>query len=73
MSTRVAILGGGVAGLSAAHELLEPRYEVTLYEKRDIFGGKARSLSVPTPQPEAAKIFRSTMGFGSSRASLPKD
>jgi 15-cis-phytoene desaturase len=46
MSTRVAILGGGVAGLSAAHELVERGYEVTIYEKRDIFGGKARSLSV---------------------------
>ena len=42
MSTGVAILGRGVAGLSAAHELLERRYEVTLYEKgssEEIVGG----------------------------------
>jgi uncharacterized protein with NAD-binding domain and iron-sulfur cluster len=45
--TRVAILGGGVAGLTAAHELAERGYEVVLLEARDIPGGKARSLPVP--------------------------
>jgi 15-cis-phytoene desaturase len=43
----VAILGGGVAGLSAAHELVERGFQVSVYEARDVFGGKARSLSVP--------------------------
>src|SRR5215216_6187585 len=45
--TRVAILGGGVAGLSAAHELAERGFEVVVLEARDIPGGKARSLPVP--------------------------
>jgi uncharacterized protein with NAD-binding domain and iron-sulfur cluster len=45
--TSVAVLGGGVAGLSAAHELAERGFEVTVYEQRDVFGGKARSLPVP--------------------------
>lgn len=45
--TTVAILGGGVAGLSAAHELAERGFEVTVYEHRDVFGGKARSMPVP--------------------------
>ena len=42
----VAILGGGVAGLSAAHELAERGFKVTVYEPREIFGGKARSFGV---------------------------
>ena len=44
---RVAILGGGVAGLTAAHELVERGFEVVVLEARDIPGGKARSLPVP--------------------------
>src|SRR6266511_5850297 len=43
----VAILGGGVAGLSAAHELAERGFAVTVYEARDRAGGKARSMPVP--------------------------
>jgi uncharacterized protein with NAD-binding domain and iron-sulfur cluster len=45
--TRVAVLGGGVAGLTAAHELAERGFEVAVYEARDLLGGKARSLPVP--------------------------
>ncbi|MGQ4600815.1 FAD-dependent oxidoreductase [Nocardia sp. R6R-6] len=43
---RVAILGGGVAGLTAAHELAERGFRVTVYERR-AWGGKARSVGVP--------------------------
>jgi uncharacterized protein with NAD-binding domain and iron-sulfur cluster len=42
--TTVAVLGGGVAGLSAAHELVERGFAVTVYEQRDAAGGKARSI-----------------------------
>src|SRR5215210_560955 len=45
--TSVAVLGGGVGGLSAAHELAERGFTVTVYEARDAFGGKARSMPVP--------------------------
>src|SRR3712207_7613734 len=45
--TRVAILGGGVAGLTAAHELAERGFEIVVLEAREIAGGKARSLPVP--------------------------
>ena len=34
MTERVAVLGGGVAGLTAAHELAERGFEVTVYEAR---------------------------------------
>lgn len=43
MKKRVVILGGGVAGLSAAHELIKRGYEVEVYEARRDLGGKARS------------------------------
>jgi geranylgeranyl pyrophosphate synthase/uncharacterized protein with NAD-binding domain and iron-sulfur cluster len=46
MPTRVIVLGGGVAGMSAAHELIERGFEVVVLERRDIAGGKARSLPV---------------------------
>jgi uncharacterized protein with NAD-binding domain and iron-sulfur cluster len=44
---RVAILGGGVAGLSAAHELAERGFDVVVYDRHGVFGGKARSVPVP--------------------------
>ncbi|REJ77153.1 MAG: FAD-dependent oxidoreductase [Acidobacteria bacterium] len=44
MSKRVLILGGGVAGLTAAHELLERGYRVCVLERQSIAGGKARSV-----------------------------
>jgi uncharacterized protein with NAD-binding domain and iron-sulfur cluster len=40
----VYILGGGVAGLSAAHELAERGYPVVIFEKNPTCGGKARSM-----------------------------
>ncbi|WP_183094632.1 hydroxysqualene dehydroxylase [Nocardioides stalactiti] len=43
---RVAVLGGGMAGLSAAHELVERGFQVTVYERKAL-GGKARSIPVP--------------------------
>ena len=46
MSSRVIILGGGVAGMSAAHELIERGFEVVVLERRNIAGGKARSVPV---------------------------
>jgi len=42
----VAVLGAGVAGLTAAHELIERRFDVTVFENRAEAGGKARSLLV---------------------------
>src|SRR4051812_24768318 len=41
----VAVLGGGMAGLAAAHELVERGFAVTVYE-RNALGGKSRSIPV---------------------------
>lgn len=46
MPARVVVLGGGVAGMSAAHELVERGFEVVVLERSDLAGGKARSIPV---------------------------
>ncbi|MET8763618.1 FAD-dependent oxidoreductase [Lentzea sp. NPDC004782] len=43
---RVAVLGGGIGGLTTAHELAERGFQVTVYERK-AWGGKARSIPVP--------------------------
>src|SRR5438067_11763645 len=63
MSMRVAVLGGGVGGLSAAHELIERDFDVSVYERRDVIGGKVRRLSVPSPGPDGRKDFAGGLGF----------
>lgn len=44
--TTVIVIGGGVAGMSAAHELVERGYTVRVFERQSLPGGKARSVSV---------------------------
>jgi uncharacterized protein with NAD-binding domain and iron-sulfur cluster len=44
---RVAVLGGGIGGLTAAHELIERGFEVDVYEASDDVGGKARQQDLP--------------------------
>ena len=41
---KVIVIGGGVGGLSAAHELALRDFDVVVYEQRDVAGGKARSM-----------------------------
>ena len=45
----MAVVGGGVSGLAAAHELLATggdAVRVTLYEQEDCLGGHARTVAV---------------------------
>src|ERR671915_1715277 len=44
---RAIVLGGGVAGMSAAHELAGRGFEVVVFEARAAAGGKARSFPFP--------------------------
>ena len=68
---KIVILGGGVAGLSAAHELIERGFAVDVYEKKPVYlGGKARSVNVPGSDPADPDGLDSTAP-GSSSRSLP--
>ncbi|MCC3777105.1 FAD-dependent oxidoreductase [Streptomyces sp. UNOB3_S3] len=60
---RVAVLGGGVAGLTAAHELAERGFEVTVYERKSALGGKARSMDVPGSGKGGRKALPGEHGF----------
>ncbi len=63
MLPTVAVLGGGVAGMTAAHELAERGFSVTLYERRDTFGGKARSIPVPGSGVDGRRDLPGEHGF----------
>ncbi|MET9428352.1 FAD-dependent oxidoreductase [Streptomyces sp. NPDC003036] len=58
----VAVFGGGVAGLTAAHELAERGYRVTVYERRAL-GGKARSFDVPGSAKGGRRPLPAEHGF----------
>ncbi|MBL4655294.1 MAG: NAD(P)-binding protein, partial [Bacteroidia bacterium] len=60
---KVVILGGGVAGLSAAHELIERGFDVHVYELKGIPGGKARSVKVPDSGKDNRKDLPGEHGF----------
>lgn len=57
------MLGGGVGGLSAAHELAERGFDVTVYEQRNAFGGKARSVNKPRSAKGGLKPLPGEHGF----------
>lgn len=64
---KVVIIGGGIAGMSAAHELIERGFDVDVYESNPVYhGGKARSEVaagvIPNPLP-GEHGFRFFPGF----------
>jgi uncharacterized protein with NAD-binding domain and iron-sulfur cluster len=63
MKKKVVILGGGVAGMSAAHELAERGFDVAVYENNDIPGGKARSIPIPGSGKNGKKDLPGEHGF----------
>ena len=63
MQQTVAILGGGVAGLSAAHELAERGFSVRVYERKPVWGGKARSIPVPGSARDGRRPLPGEHGF----------
>jgi squalene-associated FAD-dependent desaturase len=69
---RVAVVGGGLAGLSAALELVDGGHEVTLHEARPTLGGAVQTLprreGDPEPPPDngqhiALGCFTEYLGF----------
>ena len=46
MSKKVAIIGGGILGLSLAYELSHKGYEITILEKNSDWGGLASGLKI---------------------------
>lgn len=60
---RVAILGGGVGGMTAAHELIEKGFEVTVFERKSIPGGKARSIEVSGSGVDGRRNLPGEHGF----------
>jgi predicted NAD/FAD-binding protein len=50
MKERVAIIGGGIAGLTAGY-LLNRKYDVTLFERSDRLGGNACTVTLPDGVP----------------------
>jgi uncharacterized protein with NAD-binding domain and iron-sulfur cluster len=63
MKKKVVILGGGVAGMSAAHELVERGFEVEVFEMKDLPGGKARSLPVASFSRQSRPPLPGEHGF----------
>lgn len=63
--TKVLVVGGGVAGMSAAHELVERGFEVEVIERNKTYaGGKARSVNVPgTDQKKPGAFLPGEHGF----------
>jgi uncharacterized protein with NAD-binding domain and iron-sulfur cluster len=61
---KIVVIGGGVAGLTAAHELQERGFKVVVYERNDRLGGKARSFPVPNKSPFPEVIHKQPAEHG---------
>ena len=59
----IIIIGGGISGLTAAHELIEQNYKVTLIERNDQVGGLARTYQ--NKKNKTCPYEYSWRGFGS--------
>lgn len=58
-SKKVMVIGGGVAGLSAAFICAERGHEVTLYEGSDTLGGNMRLAAYPPGKGDITNMIRS--------------
>ena len=63
MAQTVVVLGGGIGGLSAAHELAARGYAVRVFEAMDIAGGKARSVRIPATGTDGRPDLPGEHGF----------
>jgi len=60
---KVVVIGGGVGGMSAAHELIQRGFDVAVYELRGIPSGKARSIPFPNSGTGGRKDLPGEHGF----------
>ncbi len=60
---RVNVFGGGIAGLTVAHELSEKGFEVHVYEKDKTIGGMAKSLRLPDNHIPTEHSWRGYLPF----------
>ena len=62
---KVIVIGGGVAGMSAAHELVERGFQVEIFERNPRYvGGKARSVDAPGTNKIDPKHLQSLYNAG---------
>ncbi len=59
----VAILGGGIGGLTAAQELAQRGFSVTVYEALSQLGGKARSFGATGTGKDGREDLPAEHGF----------
>ena len=63
---KAAVVGGGLAGLTAALVLVDSGHDVTVYEARPTLGGAVQTLPEregdPSPPPDAPSHVRGTNG-----------
>ena len=62
MKPRIAIVGSGISGLSAAHHLLGAA-DITLFEAGDYFGGHTHTVDVTLPTPSGMQTHGVDTGF----------
>jgi uncharacterized protein len=62
MKPRIAIVGSGISGLSAAHHL-HGKAEITLFEAGDYFGGHTHTVDVTLPTPTGMQTHGVDTGF----------
>ncbi len=60
---KAVVVGAGIAGLTAAHELIERDFDVEVYERRLYAGGKAASVRVDLPKPHRVDNVPGEHGF----------
>ena len=56
--TKIAVIGAGFSGLSAAAYLSEAGHEVHVFEKNETAGGRARQFTSPRGLPRLVRAPR---------------
>jgi uncharacterized protein len=56
VAARVAVVGGGVSGLGAAHALQQRGFAVTLFEREPRLGGHAHTVPVTLPDAQGRPV-----------------